>query len=336
MKSAYFKRLFSILFVIGIVTGLFHLFLLPMSDGVIQTMNKTVGTNKIDVLCVGSSHMYCGINPIQLYEDRGIAAYDIAIGSQAPWQSYYYLREACRTQEPKLIIFDTYMVGMVQDLNHYEDYQTVANLLCFPISWNKLRAIVVSDADNKLDLFLGFPYTHDDMDRYPINETERIERGFDYYMGYQYNDAVYPYYYVENIDCVEKESPIHPKNELYLRLIIEYCINNHIDILLTNAPCPCINIESQEYFNYIKAIANEYKVKFIDGCEEYTDIGIDYLTDSYGDGGHLNYSGVTKYTTYIEKYLDANYDLPDHRGDKEYFMYDMGVNKLKKEIDSNE
>ena len=50
---------------------------------------NTLEKDTVDVLCVGSSHVYCGINPVQLYNDYGIAAYDLAAGSQAVWYSYF-------------------------------------------------------------------------------------------------------------------------------------------------------------------------------------------------------------------------------------------------------
>ena len=102
-------------------------------------------------------HMHCGINPIQLYDDHGIAAYDLSGGSQSPWQSYYYIKEACKKQSPKLLIFDTYMVGAYQEVDHYQDYQTVANLLNFPISMNKFYAVMESYADSRLNILLWFP-----------------------------------------------------------------------------------------------------------------------------------------------------------------------------------
>ena len=46
---------------------------------------RFVEKDTIDVLCIGSSHVYCGINPVQMYDDYGIAAYNLASGSQALW-----------------------------------------------------------------------------------------------------------------------------------------------------------------------------------------------------------------------------------------------------------
>ena len=67
----------------------------------------------------------------------------------------------------------------------------------------------------------------------------------------------------------------------------------------------------------------------------YKEIGIDYLTDCSGDGGHLNDYGVTKFTKYVGDYIYNNYSLIDHRGDDRYSPYENGVEWLN-EIRRNE
>ncbi len=52
------------------------------------------------------------------------------------------------------------------------------------------------------------------------------------------------------------------------------------------------------------------------------------MQDCCGDGGHLNHSGVTKLTLWLEKYIDEYYDLPDRRGDSAYKIYEEGVERL--------
>ena len=58
-------------------------------------------------------------------------------------------------------------------------------------------------------------------------------------------------------------------------------------------------------------------------------MGIDYSVDSSGDGGHLNHTGATKYTLWLEHFLADNYDLPDRRNDEMYDAYKEGIRWLK-------
>lgn len=325
------KRLLAISFVVLTIAVCFYLYL-PPSSGEIQMMNATLGENRLDVLCVGSSHVQCGINPVQLYRDYGIAAYDLAAGSQAPWQSYYYIREACKTQNPKMIIYDTYMVGSIGDSSiAYEDYQTVWNLLEFPFSINKIRALHDSTADSKLGILLVFPYTYDKAYEegytYPGLTIDKSPVWLRSMMGYTRYDTVDPYKDAMDVNEIAEMAPLDEKNEKYLKLIIEYCRDNRIDLVLTNTPWPCIKAEDQKRFNSVQAIADDYGVPFLNGCILYDEMGIDYMTDVFGGGGHLNHSGVTKYTDWMGKYLTDNYSLPDRRGDENYQVYEKEIEK---------
>ena len=62
-------------------------------------------------------------------------------------------------------------------------------------------------------------------------------------------------------------------------------------------------------------------------------IGIDWTQDTYDKGDHLNYSGAEKVTNFLGAYLDKRYDLPDHRGDKEYASWEKSVEKYLQKTD---
>lgn len=117
---------------------------------------RNIDKETVDVLCVGSSHVYNGINPVQMWDDYGIAAYDLACGSQSVWFSYYYIKEALKTQQPEIVILDVYTLRSAD-----EDFDTKvqANLLNLPLSYNKWKALKTTGADNRVELFFNFQYS---------------------------------------------------------------------------------------------------------------------------------------------------------------------------------
>lgn len=311
-----------------IILGVFYLYL-PAHENRIYTMNETVGRDRIDILCVGSSHMFCGLNPIQMYKDHGYAAYIVGCGSQAPWQSYYYIKESCKYQNPKIVIIDVYMMG-TRNETEYEDYQTVANLLDEPLSVDKIAAVNASVADSRLEIVLRFPYIYDEYESFCGFSRNKFY-GIDdnYMMGYVYDDSIdtaeLKNKELEDVSKIVEIEPISTKNELYLRKMIEYCRNNGMKVILVNAPWPFIYDEVQRRYNYIGNVAAEYGVPFIDGNAHASKVGIDWYADLRGNGGHLNNSGVRKFTDYVESFICENYDLPDRRVDMDYMSYDMGL-----------
>lgn len=317
MKRIYLNRSIRVISCLMIIAVVFYL-IIPPRPGMASTLKSTYEDKPLDILCVGSSHMMNGLNPIQMFHENGYAAYDFANISQAPWQSYFYIKEACKVKDPRLIIVDVYTMGTRQDVeNQYKDYQTVANLSGFPLSFNKISAAFASKAESRPDILLRFPYL--EIYRPFCGLTVNKFTGEkDLSLGYRVFTKVEPYYDAVDVRGVTDCVPIHPKNEKYLRLIIEYCRENHVDLLLVNTPWCCITPEAQRYFNYIGKVAAEYGVPFLNGCNYFEEMGYDWLTDTSGDGGHLNHAGVTKFTAYLDQYLSEHYDLPDRRGDPFY------------------
>lgn len=317
MKNVYLKRLIRVISCIIIIAAVFYM-VIPPQSGMAYVLNETYKDKPLDILCVGSSHMMNGLNPIQMFNEKGYAAYDFANISQAPWQSYFYIKEACKVKDPSLVIVDIYTMGTRQNVDtQYKDYQTVTNLNPFPLSTDKISAAFASKADSRLDILLRFPY----LEIYRSFSGLTLSKFYgekDLSFGYRVFTAVEPYYDFTDVKDITDSTPIHPKNEKYLRLIIEYCQDNDIDLLLINTPWCCVTPEAQRYFNYIGEVAAEYGVPFLNGCNYFEEMGYDCMTDTSGNSGHLNHSGVTKFTSFVDEYLSENYDLPDRRDDVYY------------------
>ena len=323
-KSMRFKYILLIL--VGIFLP-FYLYL-PQHNGEIQNMDKTIGVNTADVICIGSSHVFMGINPVQMYRDYGIAAYDIAGGSLSPWAMYYYVKQAIKHQHPDLIVLDTYTC--ISDEANFSDARAVSNLRDFPLSIDKMEAVAVSrELYNPLEVFVVFPYTYDSYDDYKGLSLIKTPGEKDYNMGYHYTNEIVPYDSEVLFDAATEVSisPIPDKSEEYLRRILEYCQAHQVDVVLTNTPWPEVSAETQSRFNYIQTMADEYGIPFINGCLYNVEIGMDYSSDSSGDGGHLNCFGVSKWTSFLCDYLTSHYCMYDRRDNKEYEVYQEALEK---------
>ena len=62
--------------------------------------------NTVDVLTIGSSVAYTGVNTNVLWQEYGLACYNLCAAEQPFWFTYYQLREALRYQRPKVILMD--------------------------------------------------------------------------------------------------------------------------------------------------------------------------------------------------------------------------------------
>ncbi len=280
--------------------------------------NNFVDKNLIDVLCVGSSHMYCHINPVQMFDDYGIAAFDLGAGSQAVPFSYYYLEEAFKTQKPSLVILDTYMM-ISADEAEKEDAQ--GNFINMKISYTKYKALQSIDGlEGRTDILFNFPIMHNRYDSINYLSYDLEEGSSSTYLGYRYGTEVQPYEMenVADISSVTEVGTVSERKETYLRKCIELCQEKNIDIVLVNSPFPEINEDSQQVYNFVQQIADEYGIDFYNGCLFTDEMALDYTTDYMG-GRHLNYLGAGKYTKWlVERLREDGYVFQDRRGDKKY------------------
>lgn len=66
------------------------------------------GNKQIDILLIGSSHLYTGINPKNLSVNLGCTAFIIAAPGTNVDDHYFALEEAIKVNKPKLVVIETY------------------------------------------------------------------------------------------------------------------------------------------------------------------------------------------------------------------------------------
>jgi|GEM_PF-1647455 len=97
--------------------------------------------DSIDVLFFGSSYAYCDWNPGAMYAGSGLTGYVLGGSEQTPAITYWYLKEALKTQSPSVVV----MEGSSLFFDRYQNY-TQINIGYMPWGANQVAAIVVSIA----------------------------------------------------------------------------------------------------------------------------------------------------------------------------------------------
>jgi hypothetical protein len=289
----------------------------------------------VDVLFVGSSHVFYGINPNVLWLDKGIASFDYGSSSQPLWTSYYFIIEALKSQSPTIIVLDV-LYAYRDHENGYAGHQQ-AIFSTFPFSLNRLNMIKTDAAPQKrisyvIDL-LAFHTRWRDINRnsLPFTGQTYAEKGLFRFKGYPADKYLFTVadipadYNFSNYPSTAEQGELHEKNLLYLMKIIELAKDSDIELLLIKTPTamPFEDEDEQKAYNTVAKIAAAYQIPFIDfnKDEHRKAMGLDFTTDMWDDG-HLNASGAEKFSKYIALYLKENYDLPDRRGDSAYRSWD--------------
>ena len=101
----------------------------------------------------------------------------------------------------------------------------------------------------------------------------------------------------------------------YLDKIVKITSENNVKLVLMKAPS-LYPYWYQEYEDQIIEYAYKNNLDYYNFKLVNDQIGIDYNTDTYDGGLHLNLNGAIKLTNYFGGLLKDKYDLTDYRNDK--------------------
>lgn len=295
---------------------------------------------KIDNLYLGSSHVYCDINPKILDQLTGKCNFNLASPIQPLNGSYYLLREADKKNKLSHVYLEMYYDCNQNDKRVSEYYRNWKNTDSMRWSFNKAAYMVsIGGAEQYINIL--FPYTRYrkylgewDFFKENYNENKKLdEDSIQWEMvrqdgngqmviqekGFRASTRTFEdedKYYHQNM--IMGESSMGEQSEKYCRRIIEYCQKKEIPITLFVSPINDLQlISTQDYDEYIEEVrrlAAEYDCTFYDFNlvkEEYLP-----LQDSkkFRDAGHMNQDGAKLFTPFFYQVVSGK--EPDN---KKYF-----------------
>ncbi|MFR6366907.1 hypothetical protein [Gallintestinimicrobium sp.] len=150
------------------------------------------------------------------------------------------------------------------------------------------------------------------------------------------DDLPYMRGYRGSFDIVSFETPVkvpadqkadlNPVCEEYLYKIIELAKESGTQLVFMASPY-ILSEEEQMRFNKTAEIAAQENIPMLDYNQLRDEIGLDYAVD-FRDSDHVNNSGAAKVTDHLARFLTANYELTDHRGDSKYKDWDLNKQYL--------
>ncbi|MBR2823989.1 MAG: hypothetical protein IKE24_09920 [Clostridia bacterium] len=287
-------------------------------DGTLPARNfYDLPADTVDVLVLGTSHAGMNVSSQTLWDEYGIASYRFWGSIQPIWNSYYYLLEALKYQQPKVVVLDAHSLTFNQEYGTYP--VQIKNTIGLRPSRNKLENILASvPEEDRAAVLLGLPVYHN---RY----TELREEDFDYMAWQRHPELqvlsseesvhIYPFT-IREPDPALEEAPLGEKEEKYFRMLLEFCREKGIALELVVSPYEISVTEQQKYLR-VASIAAEYGVRYTDFNLSYREYGIDPQQD-FLDPGHFNRYGLPKYARALAELLRERYTLPDRRQDPDH------------------
>lgn len=317
-----------------ILTAILFLFLLALAASRLQYRDMGSGggfenfyslkKNSLDYMVFGSSHAGCTVDDVKVWNDLGYAGYTLSAGAQPIEETYWFIKEALRTQHPKVIFVETGLVNgnTRNDSGTFEKNWASIYRCDLGMKWSLSYCRMVLE---QADMYgLSFDETANLLLKLPITHARYDElKKSDYINPLPYNIGYYGSYETgtfEGPQLTDKRNDVDADSLEYLRKIKELCDAEDIHVLFFHAPFPETTDECAVQ-NTVTDFLEEIGADYVDFVRAADEIRLDYQTDMRSDGNHLNNSGADKVTGWLENYM-ADYGLTDHRGDEAYSRWD--------------
>lgn len=312
IKKQVVKVIFFLVILVGLLFLTSYLFV-PKNNlkqfGMTQiSANGILGekNQSIDVVVIGDSESFTSISPMQLWEEHGFTTYVCGTGAQRIYESYLFLRQALKTQTPKLVILETHTI--YSKITAMKSFISVGSSL-FPVFkyHNRWKSLSVNDFGGKV--------------RYTWTDDLK---------GFNFNLTVSPSLKKDHMVYQEEAKKIADLNLYYLNKIIELCQKNEIQFLLVSTPST-LNWNYKKH-NGIQAFADANQLEYIDLNLMPEQVPIDWEQDTRDRGDHLNYYGAQKVTHFLGNYLKEKGIFEDHREDRRYAKWNEALKRYQEKV----
>ncbi len=281
--------------------------------------------DSIDIILLGNSHVYNGINPTFLSNILGCNCFILADASNNSRDNYFALQEALEISRPKLVVLETHGICQRDAINKDE----YSSILSFDARKNrklKLRSMpYLFSVDNYLPPWSMTLRNHNRILEAPDHISSNSKRYnlimqdkgifLGNYVRYKtgMTDSVLHLYDSLGVPDNENEWVIADDELIYLHKIQELCEAHNIDLMLLTLPMyyKCIPDYSEIKENNLRKLV-DMDIPWLDLQHPY-DTSI-YLPscfeNSYNSNLHLNYDGSMAASIDLARFIHDSIKTP--------------------------
>ena len=295
--------------------------------------------NNVDVLLLGNSHLYSGINPKNLSATLGVNAFILASPGTNIADSYFGLKESLKKTNPKLVIIETY------GINEFNPYELEEGALSDQFKSFYARKDFITKVTSTPLLFKSDNYfyawsntirNHD----FIFNDTTQLAKNRILINSKKKkNTKLYLGRYVRFLSGIENDiikkydsvgAPVNGANysyneftEKYVNKIIELCNNNNIELMFLTLPMYYKHIDKYtDWRDELATILKKYPNKWLNlqlpyDTTQFTPICFE---NTYSSNQHMTYNGSLIATYKLANFIkyDINVELPNRKNETKW------------------
>ncbi len=267
-----------------------------------------------DVVFIGDCEVYENYSPITMWQEYGINSYIRGTSQQCMWQTYAVLQDTLKYETPKAVVVN--VLSMRFDAPESEPYN---RMTLEGLRWSKAKVDAIRASMTKGESFVSYVFP---ILRYHERIWELTSEDTEYYFK---KDKVVHNGYLMRVDVrpIEYIPTGKPLGNYefgamaweYLEKIRLLCEEKGVELILVKAPS-VYPYWYEGWDNNIREYASEHGLSYYNLYSVNEEIGIDYQTDTFDQGLHMNKPGAEKVARYFGKILMENHGIPDRREDE--------------------
>lgn len=281
--------------------------------------------NSLDMVFIGASTTFTDYSAPLAWHEKGITSYSLATNMAPMGLAKSMLKEARKTQKPKLFVIDVNGV-LYNDRQESKEGSLRLWIDNMKFSINKLETIKELIPKTKTFSFV-FPLMKYHGNWEKLHESikmtqQQINNMFDKdhlsIAGMEGNSNIDPQTGLIDINYYPNSSQLYNKSGAALKDLLEYCKSNEMDnVIFTNMPrfYNSKNIKERGIILAAGDLIKSYGYQFYDFDYYVNEIGLNPLTDFYNTN-HLNIYGQEKFTSFMIETIEKDYDLSSEHSEE--------------------
>lgn len=273
--------------------------------------------NSLDVVFIGSSNIHCDINPNVIWDRFGITSYDFSCDQQELGTTYYYLKQVFESQSPKVVFIDIFNGGENDELETLQAHFAFDHMKNDKI---KLEAIWNRTKKDRLEIFFPLITYHERWKeltpadfRYRPNQHNILNGSLINIVPWGQDAPEIP----ENIP----QRFLHKNTIHWIKAIRQICEENNCECIFIKTPLAFYHEPYFSYYDAFESYCDENNIPFLNFNNMIEEVGL-VFADDYTDNVHMNWDGQVKFSSFLGKYIQENFQIENKKGRPEYAQWD--------------
>lgn len=282
----------------------------------------------VDAVVIGNSHVYRFWQPAFAWKELGIAGSSIS----TPDMPYGVVKnvaiEACKTQDPKVLVLDATIFASEKDGINNKVY-----LLTNTMKWSANYFDMIANfckfsrvtGFEQLQYYFPILQFHSRWEEMGKGDFEQIQES---YLNSCYQKEFLEDTFTKATHHATDERVVIAENcEEALRDLLDWCVEQDREIMFFASPF-LKGDDTLAKLNYVCDIIKEYglNVRNYNDADLFASCGLD-VQKHFQDRSHTNVKGSYIFTQVLGQYLIDEYGLEDHRGEELYASWDVRADK---------